>query len=183
MAGERCSLWMPGVWCCARAGTGTSHPPSPRFVPGTVQLPTRRPWTASWSYGKSSRLAFERLQGRLQRRGAGAARLAEQWPAHFVAFDLLRLAGTDTTRWPYAGAAGLLWNASLPNGTSPRRGRCARRSPRWPGDSRNCGQSPENGQGYLSPHLVRRSTEWGVSASVAPAAYHAAGTLAATGPG
>ncbi|WP_418346752.1 hypothetical protein [Streptomyces fodineus] len=29
---------------------------------------------------------------------------AEQWPAHFVAFDLLRLAGTDTTRWPYAGA-------------------------------------------------------------------------------
>ncbi|MER6032009.1 hypothetical protein [Streptomyces sp. NPDC001851] len=42
-------------------------------------------------------------QGRLQRRGAGAARLAEQWPAH-VAFDLLRLAGTDTTRWPYAGA-------------------------------------------------------------------------------
>lgn len=104
MAGERCSLWMPGVWCCARAGTGTSHPPSPRFVPGTVQLPTRRPWTASWSYGKSSRLAFERLQGRLQRRGAGAARLAEQWPAHFVAFDLLRLAGTDTTRWPYAGA-------------------------------------------------------------------------------
>ncbi|MGW3019759.1 hypothetical protein [Streptomyces longwoodensis] len=67
-------------------------------------MPTRRPRTASWSYGKSSRLAFERLQGRLQRRGAGAARLAEQWPAHFVAFDLLRLAGTDTTRWPYAGA-------------------------------------------------------------------------------
>jgi ATP-dependent DNA ligase len=47
------------------------------------------------------RLAFERLQGRLQRRGASAAQLAQAWPAHFVAFDLLRLAGRDTTRWPY----------------------------------------------------------------------------------
>ncbi|MER5662709.1 ATP-dependent DNA ligase [Streptomyces mirabilis] len=34
-------------------------------------------------------------------RGAGAARAAEEWPAHFVAFDLLRLSGTDTTGWPY----------------------------------------------------------------------------------
>ncbi|WP_256339783.1 MULTISPECIES: hypothetical protein [unclassified Streptomyces] len=46
-------------------------------------------------------MAFERLQGRFQRRGAGATRLAEQWPAHFVAFDLLRLSSTDTTRWSY----------------------------------------------------------------------------------
>ncbi|WP_406723876.1 hypothetical protein WJ438_03250 [Streptomyces sp. GD-15H] len=30
-----------------------------------------------------------------------AARAAEEWPAHFVAFDLLRLSGTDTTGWPY----------------------------------------------------------------------------------
>ncbi|GHD01478.1 hypothetical protein GCM10010313_14040 [Streptomyces violarus] len=30
-----------------------------------------------------------------------AARAAEEWPAHFVAFDLLRLPGTDTTCWPY----------------------------------------------------------------------------------
>ncbi|SEG85905.1 ATP-dependent DNA ligase [Actinacidiphila yanglinensis] len=36
------------------------------------------------------RLAFERLQGRLNRSSAGAAKLAAQWPAHFVAFDLLR---------------------------------------------------------------------------------------------
>lgn len=36
------------------------------------------------------RLAFERLQGRLNRTASGAARLAAQWPAHFVAFDLLR---------------------------------------------------------------------------------------------
>ncbi|MFD5134509.1 ATP-dependent DNA ligase [Streptomyces olindensis] len=47
------------------------------------------------------RLAFERLQDRLQRRGAGAARAAEEASAHFVAFDLIRLSGTDTTAWPY----------------------------------------------------------------------------------
>ncbi|MFJ4835815.1 hypothetical protein ACIP79_38850 [Streptomyces sp. NPDC088747] len=26
---------------------------------------------------------------------------AQEWPAPFVAFDLLRLSGTDTTGWPY----------------------------------------------------------------------------------
>ncbi|GGM24470.1 hypothetical protein GCM10010129_81140 [Streptomyces fumigatiscleroticus] len=49
----------------------------------------------------TGRLTFERLQNRLARRGAGAARAAQEWPAHFVAFDLLRLSGTDTTAWPY----------------------------------------------------------------------------------
>ncbi|MGW6645375.1 ATP-dependent DNA ligase [Streptomyces iakyrus] len=52
----------------------------------------------SWEHG---RLAFERLQNRLQRRGAGAARAADEVPAHFVAFDVLRLAGADTSIWPY----------------------------------------------------------------------------------
>lgn len=46
------------------------------------------------------RLAFERLQGRLNRSAASAARVAAQWPAHFVAFDLLHL-GEDLTRWSY----------------------------------------------------------------------------------
>ncbi|MGI5372537.1 hypothetical protein [Streptomyces iakyrus] len=46
-------------------------------------------------------LAFERLQNRLARRGAGATRAADEWSAYFVAFDLLRLSGTDTTSWPY----------------------------------------------------------------------------------
>ncbi|MDX3526928.1 hypothetical protein P1P75_10850 [Streptomyces sp. ID05-39B] len=66
---------------------------------------------------EDGRLAFERLHGRLQRRGAGAARLAVQWPAHFVVFDLLRIAGTDTTRWPYlrrrAALAGLFAEHTL----------------------------------------------------------------------
>ncbi|MEV6742601.1 hypothetical protein AB0N14_39390 [Streptomyces sp. NPDC051104] len=50
---------------------------------------------------EAGRLAFERLQDRLKRRDAGASRLAAQWPAHFVVFDLLRLAGRETTAWPY----------------------------------------------------------------------------------
>ncbi|MFI9616893.1 ATP-dependent DNA ligase [Streptomyces sp. NPDC052023] len=49
----------------------------------------------------AGRLTFERLQNRLTRHGTGAARAAEKWPAHFVAFDLVRLSGTDTTGWPY----------------------------------------------------------------------------------
>ncbi|MGW0424729.1 ATP-dependent DNA ligase [Streptomyces sp. NPDC003015] len=49
----------------------------------------------------AGRLAFERLQNWLAQRGVGAARAAQEWPAHFVAFDVLRLSGTDTTGWPY----------------------------------------------------------------------------------
>ncbi len=47
------------------------------------------------------RLAFERLQQRLARRGATAAQAAREWPAHFVAFDLVPR-GDDLTGWPYA---------------------------------------------------------------------------------
>ncbi|MDX3314528.1 ATP-dependent DNA ligase [Streptomyces sp. NPDC054884] len=47
------------------------------------------------------RLAFERLQQRLARRGAAAAQAAREWPAHFVAFDLVHR-GDDLTSWPYA---------------------------------------------------------------------------------
>ncbi|MFE3687788.1 ATP-dependent DNA ligase [Streptomyces sp. NPDC059095] len=50
---------------------------------------------------ESDRLAFERLQQRMARRGAGAAEGSRQWPAHYVAFDLVH-AGKDLTGWPYA---------------------------------------------------------------------------------
>ncbi|MET7887824.1 ATP-dependent DNA ligase [Streptomyces avermitilis] len=73
----------------------------PEVVAGTEQLPDATALDGELVVWESGRLAFERLQGRLQRRGTGAGRLAEQWPCHFVAFDLLRLAGTDTTAWPY----------------------------------------------------------------------------------
>jgi ATP-dependent DNA ligase len=44
--------------------------------------------------------AFERLQQRLARRGTAAAQAAREWPAHFVAFDLIHR-GDDVTGWPY----------------------------------------------------------------------------------
>ncbi|MEV0604671.1 ATP-dependent DNA ligase [Streptomyces sp. NPDC050315] len=52
-----------------------------------------------WAEG---RLAFEYLNRRLNRCPATAARLAEQHPAHFVAFDLLHQASADLTVRPYA---------------------------------------------------------------------------------
>lgn len=76
-------------------------PASPEAAAGTTQPPDTTALDGEATVRDSGRLAFERLQGRLQRRGAGAARLADQWPARFVAFDLLRLTGTDTTGWPF----------------------------------------------------------------------------------
>ncbi|MEU3465797.1 ATP-dependent DNA ligase [Streptomyces sp. NPDC006733] len=51
---------------------------------------------------EDGRLAFERLQGRLNRRKAATAAFATRWPAHFVAFDLLHRAGSDLLDRPYA---------------------------------------------------------------------------------
>jgi ATP-dependent DNA ligase len=51
---------------------------------------------------EDNRLAFGRLQQRLARRGASAAEGARLWPAHYVAFDVLHLHGTDVTGWPYS---------------------------------------------------------------------------------
>ncbi|MFM9700158.1 ATP-dependent DNA ligase [Streptomyces europaeiscabiei] len=73
----------------------------PEIEAGSRQLPDATALDGELIVWESERLAFERLQGRLQRRGAGAARLAAEWPAHFVVFDLLHLAGTDTMAWPY----------------------------------------------------------------------------------
>ncbi|MGX5183410.1 ATP-dependent DNA ligase [Streptomyces avermitilis] len=85
-----------------RSRKGTDLVPAfPEIRSASTQLPDATALDGELVVWESGRLAFERLQGRLHRRGAGAARLAEQWPAHFVVFDLLRLRGTDTTRWPY----------------------------------------------------------------------------------
>lgn len=77
-------------------------PSFPEVVAGVVQLPDATALDGELVvWDAAGRLAFERLQNRLARRGAGAARAAEEGPAHFVAFDLLRLSGTNTTGWPY----------------------------------------------------------------------------------
>ncbi|MFJ4562097.1 RNA ligase family protein [Streptomyces massasporeus] len=73
----------------------------PEICTAVGQLPDETALDGELVVWEHDRLAFERLQGRLQRRGANTAQQARAWPAHFVAFDLLRLAGTDTTRWSY----------------------------------------------------------------------------------
>ncbi|MGC9478805.1 ATP-dependent DNA ligase [Streptomyces sp. WG4] len=85
-----------------RSRQGTALADSfPELRAGASQLPDATALDGEVVVWEDDRLAFERLQGRLQRRGAGAARLAAEYPAHFVAFDLLRLAGAETTAWPY----------------------------------------------------------------------------------
>ncbi|MFE7765881.1 ATP-dependent DNA ligase [Streptomyces sp. NPDC057438] len=86
-----------------RSRRGTEMGPSfPEVVVGAVQLPDATSLDGELVvWDAAGRLAFERLQNRLARHGAGADRAAEEWPAHFVTFDLLRLSGTDTTSWPY----------------------------------------------------------------------------------
>ncbi|MCX5327859.1 ATP-dependent DNA ligase [Streptomyces sp. NBC_00140] len=51
---------------------------------------------------EAGRLAFEHLQQRMHRSGSGAARAATEWPAHLVAFDLLRVHGRDLTGRPFS---------------------------------------------------------------------------------
>ncbi|MFE1227202.1 ATP-dependent DNA ligase [Streptomyces sp. NPDC058759] len=86
-----------------RSRRGTEMGPSfPEVVAAAGQLPDATALDGELVvWDAAGRLAFERLQNRLARRGAGAAQAAQEWPAHFVAFDLLRLSGTDTTGWPY----------------------------------------------------------------------------------
>ncbi|MEH0415957.1 ATP-dependent DNA ligase [Streptomyces sp. B21-083] len=86
-----------------RSRRGTEMGPAfPEVVAGAVQLPDATALDGELVvWDALGRLAFERLQNRLARRGAGAARAAQEWPAHFVAFDLVRLSGTDTAGWPY----------------------------------------------------------------------------------
>ena len=86
-----------------RSRRGTEMLPAfPEIAAGAAQLPDATTLDGELVvWDAAGRLAFERLQNRLQRRGAGADRAAGEWPAHFVAFDLLRLSGTDTTAWPY----------------------------------------------------------------------------------
>ncbi|MEU6097794.1 hypothetical protein [Streptomyces sp. NPDC047079] len=88
----------------SRRGTeiGSAFPEVVSVVSGAVQLPDATALDGELVVRDAAgRRAFEQLQNRLQRRGARAARAAGEWPAHFVAFDLLRLSGTETTGWPY----------------------------------------------------------------------------------
>jgi ATP-dependent DNA ligase len=67
-----------------------------------AQLPAGTGLDGELVVWEESRLAFERLQQRLVRRGAAAAEAAGNWPAHYVVFDLVHAGETDLTGWPYA---------------------------------------------------------------------------------
>ncbi|MFH9970184.1 hypothetical protein ACH4PR_55000 [Streptomyces mirabilis] len=88
------------VQLVSRRGTDLSAA-FPEIVAGAAQLSDGTAVDGEIVVWEADRLAFERLQHRMQRRGTSASQAADQWPAHFVAFDLLRLNGTDTTGWPY----------------------------------------------------------------------------------
>ncbi|MFI6435015.1 hypothetical protein [Streptomyces sp. NPDC050759] len=102
----------------------------PEIVAGAVQLPDATAFDGELVvWDAAGRLAFERLQNRIARRGAGAARAAQEWPAHLVAFDVLRLSGTDTTGWPYRRGAEPPSSPCSPPALASRRGCCVRRPP------------------------------------------------------
>ncbi|GGV91003.1 hypothetical protein GCM10010228_80570 [Streptomyces massasporeus] len=66
-----------------------------------AQLPSDTGLDGELVVWESERLAFERLQQRLARRGKGAREAAGQWPAHYVVFDLVHVGGTDLSGWTY----------------------------------------------------------------------------------
>ncbi len=85
-----------------RSGQGTDMTASfpENRAAALSQLPTDIGLDGELVVWERDRLAFERLQQRLARRGSGAAEAARQWPAHYVIFDLV-YAGADLPGWPY----------------------------------------------------------------------------------
>ncbi|MER7408492.1 hypothetical protein ABT373_40200 [Streptomyces sp. NPDC000070] len=79
----------------SRRGTemGSSFP---EVVAGAVHLPDATALDGELVvWDAAGRLAFERLQNRLARRGAAAAQAAQEWPAHFVSAPIWALASAS----------------------------------------------------------------------------------------
>ncbi|WP_323187083.1 hypothetical protein [Streptomyces sp. NBC_00365] len=114
-------------------------PAFPDIAAAAVHLPDATALDGELVVWGDDRLAFERLQNRLQRRGTAAARAADECPAHFVAFDLLRLSGTDTSR-PAGGPGG-----RVPRPPAGRR--LPSTSRRWPRVPRPGGIRPARSAG------------------------------------
>lgn len=70
---------MRAWWCCARCAELRWGRRFPEVAAGAVQLPDATALDGELIvWNAAGRLAFERLQNRLARRGAGAARAAEE---------------------------------------------------------------------------------------------------------
>ncbi|WP_234342606.1 hypothetical protein [Streptomyces sp. NRRL B-3648] len=111
---------------CRQGTDMTASFPENRAV-ALSQLPTDIGLDGELVVWERDRLAFERLQQRLARRGSGAAEAARQWTAHYVIFDLVH-AGADLSGWPYERRRAAL--EALFRATAwRRRWRCAPRPP------------------------------------------------------
>ena len=83
--GFRAMLSLDAGQLMLRSRNGTALAPSfPEVRSGAEQLPDATSLDGEIVVWEDGRLAFERLQERLQRRGARAAALAARWPAHVV---------------------------------------------------------------------------------------------------
>lgn len=79
---------------------GDLTPAFPEIAAAAAYLPDDTVLDGELVTWGNDRIAFERLQKRANRTATAAARAAARWPAHFVAFDLLR-SGADLTPQPY----------------------------------------------------------------------------------
>ncbi|MER6181803.1 hypothetical protein [Streptomyces sp. NPDC001652] len=109
----------------APPSTGHARRPRPEAV---RRLPDDTATDCELIVWEAGRLAFERLQQRMHRRGAAAARAAVEFPAHLIAFDLLRVHDRDLTGRPFSERYAALRRCSLRRGCR-RRGHCARPRP------------------------------------------------------
>lgn len=80
-----------------------------------------------WVEGQMS---FEALQRRAVSSGRTAARLAQEMPAHFIAFDLLQIDGQELLHVPYGERRVQMEQLFTDRGLSAR-GRSAPRPRRW----------------------------------------------------
>ncbi|WP_406164549.1 hypothetical protein [Streptomyces sp. NBC_00996] len=82
-----------------RSRRGTQMPSAfSEIVDGAARLPDATAVDGELVVWEGEGLAFERLQHRLQRRGAGAVRAGE-WPTHFVAFKVRRSSNLRGCLW------------------------------------------------------------------------------------
>lgn len=73
----------------------------PDLVRAAAQLPDGLVLDGELVVWADDQLSFEALQRRAASSGRTAQRLAEELPAHFIAFDVLQIDGTELLREPY----------------------------------------------------------------------------------
>lgn len=74
----------------------------PDLARAAAQLPDGLVLDGELVVWDGDQLSFEALQRRAASSGRTAQRLAEELPAHFIAFDVLQIDGTELLREPYA---------------------------------------------------------------------------------